>query len=69
MIGGIGGGTRFYRTVVLEEINADYVRTARSKGVASREVLFTHVMRNVMIPVLTNTITALPLLLLWCIDP
>jgi peptide/nickel transport system permease protein len=64
VIGGIGGGTRFYRTVVLEEINTDYVRTARSKGVAGREVLLTHVMRNVMIPVLTNTVTALPTLLL-----
>ncbi|HEX3356773.1 MAG TPA: ABC transporter permease [Tepidisphaeraceae bacterium] len=67
VVGGIGGGTRFYRTVVLEEINADYVRTARSKGVASREVLFTHVLRNVMIPVLTNTVTALPLLLLGAV--
>jgi peptide/nickel transport system permease protein len=64
VIGGVGGGTRFYRTVVLEEINADYVRTARSKGVAKREILLTHILRNVMIPVLTNTIAALPGLLL-----
>ena len=64
VLGGIGGGTRFYRTVVLEEINADYVRTARSKGVPSRDVLLTHVLRNVMIPVLTNTVAALPGLLL-----
>jgi peptide/nickel transport system permease protein len=64
ILGGVGGGTRFYRTMVLEEINADYVRTARSKGVASRDVLLTHVLRNVMIPVLTNTVTALPGLLL-----
>jgi peptide/nickel transport system permease protein len=67
VIGGVGGGTRFYRTVILEEINSDYVRTARSKGVAARDVLFTHVMRNVMIPVLTNTVTALPLLLLGAV--
>lgn len=67
VIGGIGGGTRFYRTIVLEEINADYVRTARSKGVAPREVLFTHVMRNVMIPVLTNTVIVLPYLLLGAV--
>jgi len=60
VLGGIGGGTRFYRTVVLEEINTDYVRTAHSKGVSSREVLLTHVLRNVMIPVLTNTVVALP---------
>jgi peptide/nickel transport system permease protein len=64
VIGGIGGGVRFYRTVALEEINADYVRTARSKGVGTSEILFTHVMRNVMIPVLTNTVAALPALLL-----
>jgi len=64
VLGGIGGGTRFYRTVVLEEINSDYVRTARSKGVSAQNVLLTHVMRNVMIPVLTNTVTALPGLLM-----
>jgi peptide/nickel transport system permease protein len=58
----LGGGVRFYRTVVLEEINSDYVRTARSKGVNQREILFTHVLGNVMIPVLTNTVAALPLL-------
>jgi len=62
VIMGLGGGTRFYRTIVLEEINADYVRTARAKGVQRREVLLTHVLRNVMIPVVTNTIVALPLL-------
>lgn len=61
---GIGGGTRFYRTVVLDEIYSDYVRTARAKGVSNREVLFTHVMKNVMIPVITNTVTALPGLIL-----
>jgi peptide/nickel transport system permease protein len=62
IIGGVGGGVRFYRTIVLEEINADYVRTARAKGVAGREVLFTHVFGNVLIPVLTNTVVVLPLL-------
>lgn len=62
IIAGLGGGVRFYRTITLEEINADYVRTARAKGVAHREVLFTHVLANVMIPVLTNTVVALPLL-------
>jgi peptide/nickel transport system permease protein len=56
----LGGGIRFYRTVILEEINADYVRTARGKGVSNADVLLVHVMRNVMIPVITNTITALP---------
>ena len=64
VIGGVGGGTRFYRTVVLEEINSDYVRTARSKGVPAQDVLLTHVLRNVFIPVLTQTVAALPYLLL-----
>ncbi|MGH7897642.1 MAG: ABC transporter permease, partial [Candidatus Binatia bacterium] len=61
---GLGGGVRFYRTVMLEEVNADYVRTARAKGVGSREIMFTHVLRNAMIPVITNTVTALPGLVL-----
>src|SRR5579864_2296657 len=42
----LGGGTRFYRTVILEEINSDYVRTSRAKGVAPGEVMLTHVLRN-----------------------
>lgn len=64
VVANIGGGTRFYRTVALEEINREYVRTARSKGVSSREVLLTHVLRNIMIPVLTNSVVALPGLLM-----
>ncbi len=60
----VGRGTRLYRTVVLDEIYGDYVRTARAKGVNNQEILFTHVLRNVMIPVITNTVTALPALLL-----
>jgi peptide/nickel transport system permease protein len=60
----LGGGTRFYRTVALDEINADYVRTARAKGLPEGEVLLTHVLRNVLIPVITSTVTTLPLLFL-----
>jgi peptide/nickel transport system permease protein len=63
IIAGVGGGARFYRTVVLEEINTDYVRTARAKGVGGGEILVTHVFRNVLIPVVTNTIIVLPFLL------
>ena len=48
--------------MVLEEINSDYVRTARAKGVSGGETLFTHVLGNVMIPVVTNTVVTLPLL-------
>lgn len=61
---GLGGGVRFYRTVMLEEVNTDYVRTARAKGVGTREIMLTHVLRNAMIPVITSVVTALPGLIL-----
>ena len=61
---GIGGGVRLYRTVMVDEIYSDYVRTARAKGVSNRGVLFTHVLKNGLIPVITNTVTALPGLIL-----
>ncbi len=50
----IGGGVRLYRTFFLEEVNKDYVRTARAKGLSEGKVLFVHVLKNAMIPVLTN---------------
>lgn len=62
VIGGIGGGTRWYRTIFLEEINKDYVRTARAKGLAERVVLFRHVLKNAMIPILTGVVAVIPLL-------
>jgi peptide/nickel transport system permease protein len=64
VIGGIGANLRFYRTIFLEEINRDYVRSARAKGVSEVRVLFGHVLRNAMIPILTGVVTALPLLFL-----
>lgn len=63
----LGPGVRFYRTVILEEINQDYVRTARAKGVKESDILLVHVLRNVMIPVVTNTVTALPFLVFGAI--
>ena len=60
----LGGGVRLYRTVMIDEIYSDYVRTARAKGVGTRGVLFTHVLKNGLIPVITNTVTALPSLIL-----
>jgi len=63
----LGGGVRFYRTVFLEEVNTDYVRTAHAKGVARRDVMFVHVLRNAMIPVITSTVTALPGLVLGAV--
>lgn len=53
---------RFYRTSLLEEISQDYVRTARAKGVSERKVLFSHVLRNGLIPILTNIVVVLPFL-------
>jgi peptide/nickel transport system permease protein len=62
VLAGVGGGLRFYRTVMLDEMYQDYVRTARAKGVAPAKILFSHVLRNAMIPILTNVIVALPFL-------
>ncbi len=62
IIAAIGGGVRFYRTVFLEEINKDYVRTARAKGLTEGRVLFKHALKNAMIPVLTNVVVSIPFL-------
>ncbi len=62
IIGGIGAGTRWYRTIFLEEINKDYVRTARAKGLSELRVLFRHVLKNAMIPILTGAVVVIPLL-------
>ena len=52
--------TRLYRTFFLDEIHHDYVRTARAKGLDERVVMFKHVLRNAMIPILTNVAVQLP---------
>ncbi len=52
--------TRLYRTFFLDEIGHDYVRTARAKGMTERTVLLRHVLRNAMIPILTNVAVNLP---------
>ena len=57
---GLAPQTRLYRTFFLDEINQDYVRTARAKGLDENRILFTHVLRNAMIPILTNIAVALP---------
>ena len=62
LIGGIGSSTRWYRTIFLEEMNKDFVRTARAKGLAERIVLFKHVLRNGLIPILTGVVVVLPML-------
>lgn len=62
MISGIGAGTRWYRTIFLEEMYRDYVRTARSKGLSEISVLFKHVLKNAMIPILTGVVVIIPTL-------
>jgi peptide/nickel transport system permease protein len=57
---GVAPQTRLYRSFFLDEIGQDYVRTARAKGLSERVVLLRHVMRNAMIPILTNIGLALP---------
>ncbi len=60
----IGPDVRIYRTVFLDEMQEDYVRTARAKGVSEMGVLFKHILKNAMIPLLTYTVIAMPFLLL-----
>ncbi len=60
VVAGIGGGTRLYRTLFLEEANKDYVRTARAKGVSETAVLFRHILPNGLIPILTSVVVVIP---------
>jgi len=62
IVGGIGSSARWYRTIFLEEIGKDYVRTARAKGLSEWQVLFRHVLKNAMIPILTGVVVVIPLL-------
>jgi peptide/nickel transport system permease protein len=62
VISGLGGSLRFYRTIMLDEAHRDYVRTARAKGVSKSRVLFRHVLKNAMIPIITNVVIAIPFL-------
>jgi peptide/nickel transport system permease protein len=60
--GSVGASSRWYRTIFLEEIGKDYVRTARAKGLSELRVLFRHVLKNAMIPILTGVVVVIPLL-------
>ena len=61
-VAGIGSGARWYRTIFLEEMGKDYVRTARAKGLAETGVMFRHVLKNGMIPILTGAVVVIPTL-------
>ena len=62
IVSGIGTGSRWYRALFLEEVEKDYVRTARAKGLSETQVLFKHVLQNALIPILTGVVVVLPLL-------
>jgi peptide/nickel transport system permease protein len=60
---GLGINVRVFRTFMLDEVNQDYVRTARAKGLSEKAVLFKHVLKNAMIPVLTYIVIQIPFLI------
>ncbi len=60
LIARLGGEARLYRAMFLEEIGKDYVRTARAKGLAESAVLYRHVLRNALIPIITSAGSYLP---------
>lgn len=64
IVSGLGASVRLYRTFLLDEMNQDYIRTARAKGVSEQRVLFLHVLKNAAIPILTNVVQLIPALFL-----
>lgn len=62
LVNGLGADVRFYRTVFVEETTKDYVRTARAKGAGEIRVMGNHVLRNALIPILTQIVVAIPFL-------
>jgi len=57
---GIGSNVRWYRSIFLEEINKDYIRTARAKGLSEISILFKHLLPNGMLPILTGVVVIIP---------
>ena len=64
LVAGVGAGTRWYRTIFLEEMHRDYVKTARAKGLPEQLIMFRHVLRNALIPILTGVVVVIPSLFL-----
>lgn len=60
----IGPDVRFYRTVILDELYQDYVRTGRAKGLSEKALMFKHVLKNAMIPIITYVVIIIPFLIL-----
>jgi peptide/nickel transport system permease protein len=59
----LGGDVRYYRSVFIEELNREYVITARAKGLSTTQVMVGHVLKNAMIPIITRVATDLPVLI------
>jgi len=62
VISGIGASSRWYRTIFLEEITKDYIRTAHSKGLSDFKIMFKHLLPNALIPILTGIVVIIPTL-------
>lgn len=60
VVGGLGAGSRWYRTLFLEEIHKEYVNTARAKGVSESRILTRHVLKNALLPILTGVVVLIP---------
>lgn len=60
----LGQDVRFFRTVILDEFFQDYIRTARAKGLSERDILFKHLLKNILVPVITYTMVNLPTIIL-----
>lgn len=60
----VGYDTRFYRAVMVEESGRDYITTAKAKGATKRKVMFVHMLKNAMIPIITRIMTTLPFLIM-----
>lgn len=64
VLAGLGSSSRWYRSIFIEELHKDYVRTAAAKGLSDLSILFKHVLKNALIPILTGVVAVLPLLFL-----
>lgn len=63
----MGYDTRFYRAVMVEETGKDYITTARAKGATTRKIMFVHMLKNAMIPIITRVMISLPFLIVGSI--
>ena len=64
---GMGYDTRFYRAVMVEESQRDYIVTAQAKGATKTKIMFVHMLKNAMIPIITRVVISLPFLVMGSI--